>query len=300
MLRNVSAFVLLGLGLGSNAQSWCPPGATWTYDHAGFVGLQGYSVMTYTHDTVLDGQVGQLIDLYTVGLNFDQQVDTLVWPSPGYITRSSGDQVYVWSDFAQSWDTLYNFDVVPGDEWLPPHAQPSLCGGPEFGDAVQVLDTGTVVIDGLSLRWVDVQCGFYDGRVTERLGWSLGLVIFEGCWVPECDCGLRCYQDSAINYVRPGLATPCEHLDQATSVKEPGGAVPVRIVPNPGTTHFTLEFPPGPHTINLFDATGRRVLQQRTTDARAVIDTQALPAGLYRITVRDAQGGSFGSSWVKE
>jgi len=72
------------------------------------------------------------------------------------------------------------------------------------------------------------------------------------------------------------------------------------IFPNPGITHFTLSLPPGPHTITLFDATGRAVLQQSTTDTQPVIHAEALPAGLYRITVRDAQGASNNTSWVKE
>lgn len=42
------------------------------------------------------------------------------------------------------------------------------------------------------------------------------------------------------------------------------------------------------------------VLRQRTADARPVITTEALPAGLYRITVRDEQGTVMGATWVKE
>lgn len=72
------------------------------------------------------------------------------------------------------------------------------------------------------------------------------------------------------------------------------------VFPNPGADQVTLDLPPGPHTIILFDATGRPVLQQRSTDARPVIATEALPAGLYRIAVRDEQGGMMGATWVKE
>ena len=70
--------------------------------------------------------------------------------------------------------------------------------------------------------------------------------------------------------------------------------------PNPGTTDITLDLPPGPHTITLFDAMGRMVLQHRTAEVRPVFNTEALLAGLYRITVRDAQGGVMGATWVKE
>jgi len=72
------------------------------------------------------------------------------------------------------------------------------------------------------------------------------------------------------------------------------------VFPNPGNADLMLDLPPGPHTITLFDATGRAVVQQRTTDTRPVINTEALPAGLYRITVRDERGAVLGAPWVKE
>jgi hypothetical protein len=74
----------------------------------------------------------------------------------------------------------------------------------------------------------------------------------------------------------------------------------MRVFPNPGTTHFTLTLQPDPHTITLFDATGRMVLEQRNAEERPVIGTEHLPAGVYRITVRDERGGLMGAMWVKE
>lgn len=70
------------------------------------------------------------------------------------------------------------------------------------------------------------------------------------------------------------------------------------IFPNPGVDHVTLHLPPAPHITTHFDAIGRMVLQQRTTDARLVITTEALPAGLYRIAVRDEKSGVMGATWV--
>lgn len=77
-------------------------------------------------------------------------------------------------------------------------------------------------------------------------------------------------------------------------------ATVLTVSPNPGTSHFTFDLPPGPHTITLFDATGRMVLQQLTTNTRPVISTEALPAGLYRMAVQDAQGKMMSAPWVRE
>ena len=78
------------------------------------------------------------------------------------------------------------------------------------------------------------------------------------------------------------------------------GSNALSVFPNPGTIDLTLNLSPGPHTITLFEAMGRIVLQQRTADARPVINTEALPAGLYRISVSNEQGAVMGATWVKE
>ena len=296
MLRNVTVFILLGLGLGSSAQNWCPPGATWIYDSYGFVGLQGYTMFTYGGDTLLGGEAGQLITAYTVGIDFNQQVDTLIYPG-ATITSHNGDLVSVWSDAEQAWDTLYNFAAVPGESWLPPFAQLGLCGGAEFGDAVQVLDTGTVVIDGVPLRYLDIHNGFYDGRITELLGWSMGMVLFEGCWVQECYCDLRCYHDDALSYVRPGYTEACEAIPNGIQERESRS---LEIFPNPGNDKFTLTLPRGSYTIELFDAAGRCVLVQRTNELRPLVDTRKLTQCLFLVSVRNGDGERRVVRWVKE
>lgn len=86
----------------------------------------------------------------------------------------------------------------------------------------------------------------------------------------------------------------------STGVGEQDPSTRIHVFPNPGTIHFSLSLPPGPHTITLLDATCRVVNQQRTTDPRPLVSTEALPAGLYRISVRDGSGRLTGTTWVKE
>ena len=124
-MRLTLTTVLVVTGLTLSAQNWCPPGATWTYDSHGFVMLQyGYTTLTYASDTLLGGFTGQVILGQTVGINSEQELDSI--PN-GAITRHEGHVVYTWSHFAQAWDTLYNFAAVPGEHWQPPFAQPNLC-----------------------------------------------------------------------------------------------------------------------------------------------------------------------------
>ena len=293
-MRSLLFTILVSLGPVALSQNWCPPGATWTYDYLGFVGIQGYTVMSYSGDTLLGGEVGQKISSYSVGVSVDQEIDTLIYPG-WLITSHTGDLVSVWSGLHQSWDTLYNFAAGPGDSWAPPHSSP-ICGGAEFGDLVQVTDSGTVMVGGLALHYVDIHCGFNNGRIVERLGWSVGMFIAEGCWVPECQCDLRCYHDDVLDYVRPNV-TVCDSIPELTTGENEDQGRSIPVFPNPGTDHFTLSLPPGPHTILLFDALGRTIHQEKVLGSTSVIGTAQFPAGIYVVLVDDALQPI---RWVKE
>ena len=279
------------------AQSWCPPGATWTYGLQTSWGV-GYFELSYAGDTLLGGSIGKKIN--NRQHYYSYAGDSIVDGAAFYYTatRYEAGIVWWWRPDEATWDTLYWFDAVPGDGWRPPNAD-IVC--PAF-DRIEVIDTGEVIIQGATLRYLDVrQAGEYDtvySRITERLGWEWEMNIWPPCLSTVADqaLGLRCYSDEEISWSNPTWNFGCGSL---VGVGERTGTDRMFPFPNPGTTYFSLTLPPGPHTITLFDATGRMVMQQRTPDARPVIATEALPAGLYRIAVRDEQGAVMGTTWVK-
>lgn len=285
---------LVLLPLLAAAQSWCPPGATWSYATQ----ISQYPtnrIYRYTGDTVVGGHSAQHLLVVDQYINPNtQQVDTF-WLPVHVLTRLNDDVVWLWSELQQAWDTMYWYGAAPGDSWAPPFALPDECELSGTGDLVHVLDTGTVDVDGMLLQYWDVDLGWYDGRIIERLGWSVAFTPFPGCWW-DVVYSLTCYSDNVIAYETVPGQNSC-FLITGMHLEEKGRIV---LFPNPGTTHFTLDLPPGPHTITLIDAMGRVVLQERTTDARPVIATEALPGGLYRITVRGAQGGVMSAPWIKE
>lgn len=289
-----SLLSLLLLPLLACAQSWCPPGAIWSYASQ----ISQYPtdrIYRYTSDTIVDGQNAKHLLVVDQYINPNTQlVDTFGLPMH-MVTRLNDDVVLLWSGTEEAWDTLYWYGAVPGDSWAPPFATPDECILSGTGDLIEVLDTGTVVINGLPLKFWDIDLGWYDGRITERLGWSVAFAPFPGCWW-DVVSGLTCYADQEVSFSISGDLNSCFLTTGLSSDHQHHFA----LFPNPGSTHFTLELPPGPHTIILFDARGRMVLQQRTTDARPVITTDTLPAGLYRIAVRDVQGAVMGTTWVKE
>jgi hypothetical protein len=217
------------------------------------------------------------------------------------VTRAYQDVVEIWDDDIQDWDTLYWYGAVPGSTWKRPF-DTGTCGPDE---RIVVLDTGHVIMSGVTLAYWDVEQQWEGGitgptRIIERLGWLPELLTMPACYSGEELVGLRCYSDEemAVNLVD----FPCRSL---VGMDEVQGTHQIILSPNPGTTHITLSrvegsLPPGPHTITLFDATGRMVLEQRTTEERPMISTEHLPSGLYRIVVRDEQGAMMGTTWVKE
>jgi hypothetical protein len=282
------------------AQNWCPPGATWNFAIQAWM-TDGHIVRTYTGDTLVDGWVAHRIhqegEQISYWNNDTVTIDNVV------LTSLQDSVLYtrvLWNG-QPAWDTLYRFDAVIGDRWFPPGAD-SVCLNGTDG-MVEVLDTSTVNIDGVPLRqwtisYIDAtgQPVWGSFTVSERLGSLGGFTLMPGsCIIVEYGERLRCYSDYQLDYREPGWTYSCTSV---TNVRELG-TTNGQVFPNPGTTHFTLELPPGPYTITLFDATGRMVLQQRTTDARPVIATEALPAGLYRISVRDERGGVMSATWIK-
>jgi len=289
-------FSLLLLPLLACAQSWCPPGATWTYGTDMF-GLYGYGQYVYVSDTTVGGQLAHRIDAQGA-MSMAGQTPVDHWSQPiAAITAQIGDVVALWSNTEQAWDTLFWLGAVPGDSWIRR-------GGPNGDcdplDSLVIMDTTTVVFDGLPLRrWTIDQrangMSMFTETFTERLGWTMNFSPYPACIIWDGPVGMRCYSDQDISVNFTGLG--CETL---VGINDQAAILRLSVLPNPGITHFSLDLPPGPHTITLFDATGRMVLQQRTTDARPVIATEVLPAGLYRIAVGDVQGAVMGTTWLKE
>jgi hypothetical protein len=276
------------LPLMAYTQSWCPPGATWTYEAGMFVA--GFKRMTYRADSIVDGFPAQVIDRYAA-IQYPQPTQPVFGGPPDIsytpvaaITRYQNDVVYLHS--SQGWDTLYWFGAAPGQGWTAAHVQQ----GQDCAPFV-VADTGTTMINGMALRWIEIESWY---RVYERIGSTWDMFMYCPNWIIDGPMGMRCYSDDDISFQ---LASgECEQLVGLNDMYSTSRTSPF---PNPGTTHFTLDVPPGLHTITLCDATGRVVLEQRTADGRPVIGTEALLAGLYRVTVRDEQGRVLGGMWMK-
>jgi Secretion system C-terminal sorting domain len=292
MKRSILFTAIAFITIGAFAQSWCPPGAEWVYRPPPGPVI-GYSHVVYEGDTIVGGRQAQILSEDAAWYDLSTQSGTHSFTAVSTITSVAGGVVSSWGSTINGWewDTLYVFDAIIGDHWNSPHT----IGEPGW---LEVLDTSHVIEDGVPLRVVDLghMC-FGDTtlitQITERRGGPFELYLVMPCTGPVDDLWtLTCYRDVEVG--PPDLASciPIVPLD----VPEVSN-VPPTLFPNPGTDQFTLDLSAGPHLIILFDALGRAVLRQRTTEERATIGTAHLPSGIYTVRV-DADPRPM--HWVKE
>lgn len=274
------------------AQSWCTPGATWTYGTE-FISLYGYAQYTYVSDTTLGGQLGHRIDA-NGAMSYFGQTGVNYWSQPiAAITAQIGDVVSLWSDTEQTWDTLFWLGAVPGDSWIRRGGPYGDCDPP---DSLVIVDTTTVVFDGLPLRrWTVDQrtdgVSMFTETFTERLGWTMNFSPYPACIIVDGPVGMRCYSDQDITVSFTGLG--CETL---VGINDREATARLSVFPNPGTDHFNVALPPGAHVIRLCDAIGRELLNLRALGPNVRVDTAIFLAGIYFIGVDDQRP----ERWVKE
>jgi hypothetical protein len=288
----------------ATAQSWCPPGAQWHVSSFGYM-MSGYIHYVYEGDTFIHGRMAQKIS--REGYQFVTFPVHHQFIISGHTYTALEDDVLLVPVYLSTenwvWDTLVWFGAEIGDRWYAP-GDDGTCG-PSPAGMFQVTDTSTTIIDGIPLRTRHI-IGLLEGGTpsveefifTERLG----LLHTFSHLMPPCIADgpgvevIRCYSDDQISYVSPSWYGPCElglSMEDGTTMSR------ISIHPNPGTDHFTLQLPPGPHHLTLFDAQGRQVLRQQLSEERPVISTASLPPGIYHIHITDRYGRISGQRWVK-
>jgi len=290
--------MLLSLALGlfvakANGQTWCPPGAEWTYEYAdvSFGGGFGITRVVYEGDSMVGGFMAQKLRETNVIAPWGSNAYTPTTNPTPMLTRFADGVVYLWNVWPSEYDTLMWFNAAPGQFW----ASPGLEDWPDF--RITVLDTSTVTIGGVPLRELTVQWGSWDwmppDTLRERIGFSLNY-LNGGSWflTDQPWVGLRCYRDNELA-INTSVGTDCGYTLSIQNTSTNGTA---RVFPNPGIEQFTLNNLPSLDPIMLVDATGRVVLRQAITSPIATVDASALAPGIY--TIR--QAGTSAVRWMKK
>ncbi len=296
MARTLLFTALLLIGFGSQAQSWCPPGATWTYHWDGW-GAEYREEYRYANDTTLGGRVAQKCIVSVQGTTLGGSPISSTYSE---YTSNDGGIVWAWGSWyggPAAWDTLYWFGAQVGDHWFPP-GHPETC--PPHG-MLEITALGTTVIDGITLQSLTLVTIDQDGNpITnpEQLIQRIGMMP-RYPFVFDCNSVIDYYFPHFVCYSDEDIHDPTGSVDchLTMGIGDLGQTrTGYSMHPNPGTDHLTVQLPAGSHRITLLDATGRSLLEQHTTEQQPVVNTSGLSPGIYLLRMDNGPG----IRWVKE
>lgn len=289
----------------AHAQNWFPDEAVWHYDYDSFFGTVGHVRVVVEGDTIIEG--GTLRKLRPVreeyshisGQFFTQHLPVVpVWEGQGL--------ALVWSHTEQTLDTLCDINALPGDRWrLPRVPDWRVCADSSF---MEVMDTGTVQIGGVPLRWLAVEVHFLianmpgwpppiQDTLIERIGTTALYMLAHDV----CNAGVdgheggpfRCYSDNEV-FLQRGPDLTCDFIVgmQGNGMAQAGALL---LHPNPASAWVAIDYDllvePTHAAIVIRDIAGREVkrIALREQQQQVVWDTRQMAPGTYVATLYHGQ-----------
>ena len=291
-----------------NAQVWCPHGAVWHYAANPCMGAcPGFVKMVSAGDTMVNGQPCTRLERTGSYFNLIYQYevyDTL----PELYTYEDQGVVWMFDPGSNAFDTLYNFNASPGDQWqLLAMPGPPTCSTSSY---YTVLDTGTMVVSGFSLRWLSVDVTFVLELDNDTMIFADTLVESIGSlhsyMLPHDACNgmldwseggnLRCYSDDSITYMHD-TSQDCEFT---VGIGEHAIQQDLKIYPNPGSELLHVgSAKSGKVEVRVLDSTGRQVLSSKGFTGSMELNTSGLLSGVYLIEICTNQGRQT-IKWAKQ
>ncbi|HRH37207.1 MAG TPA: T9SS type A sorting domain-containing protein, partial [Flavobacteriales bacterium] len=268
-------------------------------------GQQGYVRMEVLGDTLLAGQSARKLGCVRHFYDFNSlQFDTYQLDQVVAFEQQGLVMVYVPS--LTAFDTLYYMNAVPGDRWqLAELPAPISCDASSW---MEVIDTGTTVINSVGLRWLSVGIHYlpwapevYMDTIIEHIGsTALYFLPHDRCssFLDGQEGGpFRCYADAEVTYTTtPGVA-----CDNILGLTEHAASSAPAIYPNPGLDVLRLNWPGArPTSLEIRDAQGRLVLSLSSNISGSTVDVSSLSSGVYTLHIRSASGERTCAKWMKQ
>lgn len=296
-----------------NSQSWFPEGAEWYYRFipAG-IAAEGNVRITSFRDTIVNGIAGHELQVFQTLGGVDPPFSHHTEQLESLIVAELDSTILLYNTEDELFDTLYYMAAVPGDEWGFPDMMDWMDCGIE--SSYTVIDTGTVLIDEVPLKWLAVELHYVwsandisysqADTIVQRIG------ALHSFFYPQDECDswndgniggpLTCYFDADISY-GPGLPTDlaCAFLPSAISEYN---EVAFSLAPNPSTGSLRINLH-GPATpggvLSVFDARGACITTTIIQSSAANLDLSTLPAGPYLVQFRSDRA-THTQVWLKE
>ncbi len=283
---------------------WIDNGAEWHYDWDA-IWWVGFDKFNYTGDTLIDGQFCQKIESVRYTFYPAYPGSPVIFEGTGalaeHYTYVSGDTVF-WRDQGQFF-VMLNFGAVPGDQWM-------VSTDPASGDCddtsyTEVVDTGTVIINSTSYRYIDIQPTSnspigHVGRFVERFGnMSSGFGYFSypfPSWV-QCDSltgiyewgafAFKCFSDDSFTLYNPS-GEDCEYLWTHLDISEIGSQE-FLIYPNPVVDDVTIQSNGKPYDLLISNSSGQILYSQyEISSSEYVVDLSRFESGIFFLRIESA------------
>ena len=283
-MKNIYTVLTLILLLSTTsifAQDFAPVGAKWVYnvDHNGSV---FYLEVNSVADTTIQGKSCQKII-----------ADWNCARSGTLYVHTSQDSVFVYDQNFQTFNPLYIFDAIQGDEWTYNF---SINDGGFYLDSLNFkIDTAwTQSINGETLRFQKIGgSSLWTGdTVVEKFGLMKYLFFYDNENLPIGLChdglasGLRCYSDPNFGSYETGIVDSCYWIYDPTSVAEINNENSLKLWPNPANNELNIQFTSTVGELSIYNINGQLVKQINSPNnhnTNIMIDISDLPAGIYNL-----------------
>jgi len=285
------------LSINANCQmNWAPEGATWHFSY-GEVCFNGYNMTEVQGDSIVGGQQCKVFKSHIYGYACGGSYASFMLEDE--FTYADNDRVYHW--MGDSFEILYDFLLVPGDIYVVGAYSPC-----EEGDSLLVTETGVLNINGMDLRYYDVQLlnnffgGSMYGRIVERLG-PIESYLFP---LPNCLFDImqsgpfRCYQDAEFGVFSSNAFPNCDYLGMNDISSTPK----MSSYPNPTSSNLTVQLPTTDNwIIRLYNMNGQLVSTEKISQSSVIqLNIQNLSAGLYTVQAMNSDGIVYSEMVMKE
>jgi len=287
------------------AQTWAPDEAIWRYNFV-TLGGRGYIKFSVVKDTVVDNINCKELNKRLYQIN-DFTGTQQNYSIGNEYTYDSNGVVFIW--YYGEFDTLYNFNALPGESWNVPGNSPvaNVCNDVS---KVQVVDTGHVTINGAYLKQLIVDYYYKNSgsfvvhdTIIERIGtlaqymlpWDLCLSTVDGNEGGE----LRCYEDATVGEYKHNFFSDCS---VTIGIEENELSRQITIYPVPSDNILNVDFnnlPQDNYHISITDCLGRTLIEATGNGTKTSLNITNLSNGVYSIIIGNSHNQLMQRRFVK-
>lgn len=256
----------------NQAQNWCAPGAEWHYriNNTMFPYMpsyaDGYLKVNLSSTSTVGGNVYfQLTGTYYGQINTAYSPTTTLSSYFQATLTVQNQVVYITFPGYAVYDTLVNFNAGIGDKWLKSRGDHNIgsCFLNVPRPSVTVADTGHVLINGNSLKYIDLTDG---ERIIDKIGGIHGFMHpYYYCNVDQRGYGaFVCYSDNNFPlYQNPGYNLPCDFTTVGKEEFTLKG-LDLNVYPNPASDNIKIDLSgenaPEQFQVQVYDMLGKQLL----------------------------------------